>query len=130
MYIGRTLEQLSVDVCGISEHWLYLNDLHFLESISTSYKYAAVSDSDLERPSRRKVGKGGVVIFWKRTKDSRVSVLNIDDDHIIGIQFQISKDNFFLHTSIIKIEKFRYFSGGRQIFLTYLYHKDRKIPVF
>ena len=93
-YIGRTLEQLSVDVCGISEHWLYLNDLHFLESISASYKYAAVSDSDLERPSRRKVGKGGVAIFWKRTIDSRVSVLNIDDDHIIGIQFQISKDNF------------------------------------
>ena len=35
-YIGRTLEQLSVDVSGISEHWLYLNDLNFLESISAS----------------------------------------------------------------------------------------------
>ena len=27
---------------------------------------------------------------------------------------------FFLHTSFIKIEKFRYFSGGRQIYLTLL----------
>ena len=26
----------------------------------------------------------------------------------------------FLHTSFIKIEKFRYFSGGRQIYLTLL----------
>ena len=93
-YIGRSLEQLSVDICGIGEHWLYMNDLHFLESISCSYKYAAVSDSDLEKPSGRKVGKGGVAIFWKRTIDSRVSLLNIDDDRIIGIQYQISKDNF------------------------------------
>ena len=26
---------------------------------------------------------------------------------------QLSLENLFLHTSIIKIEKFRYFSGGR-----------------
>ena len=92
-YIGRSSEQLSVDICGIGEHWLYINDLNFLESFFSSYKYAAVSDSDLEKPSRRKVGKCGVAIFWKRTIDSRVSLLNIDDDRIIGIQYQIFKDN-------------------------------------
>ena len=92
-YIGCSLDQLSVDICGIGEHWLYMNDLHFLESISSSYTYAAVSYSDPEKHSRRKVGKGGVAIFWKLTIDSRVSLLNINDDRIIGIQYQISKDN-------------------------------------
>ena len=93
-YLGRTLELLGVDICGISEHWLYRNDLHFLDSVHSSYRYAAVSDFDLEKPSRRKVGKGGVAIFWNQSLDSRVSLLSIDDDRILGIQYQISKDNF------------------------------------
>ena len=62
-YIGCSLEQLSVDICIIGGHWLYMNDLHFVESISSSYEYAAVSYSDPEKPNRRKVGKGGVAIF-------------------------------------------------------------------
>ena len=52
-YLGRTLEQLSVDICGVGEHWLYKNDLHFLDSINSTYKYAAVSDSDLEKKGRK-----------------------------------------------------------------------------
>ena len=28
-YLGRVLENLNIDICGISEHWLYRNDLHF-----------------------------------------------------------------------------------------------------
>ena len=93
-YLGRTLEILSVDICGISEHWLYRNDLHFLDSVHSSYRYAVVSDFDLEKPSRRKVGKGGVAIFWNQSLDSRVSLLSIDDDRILGIKYQISIDNF------------------------------------
>ena len=93
-YLGRTLELLSVDIYGISEHWLYRNDLHFLDSGHSSYRCAAVSDFDLEKPNRRKVGKVGVAIFWNQSLDSRVSILSIDDDRILGIQYQISKDYF------------------------------------
>ena len=93
-YLGRVLENLNIDICGISEHWLYRNDLHFLDSINSSYKYAAVSDFDLEKPSKRKVGKGGVAMFWKADIDSRISLLNIDDDRIMGVQYQLSKDRF------------------------------------
>ena len=37
---------------------------------------------------------GGVALFWKRSLDNRVAILNIDDDRIAGIQYQISKDNY------------------------------------
>lgn len=93
-YLGRSLKRLDTDICGVSEHWLYQKDLHFLESVNQSYNYFAVSDSDLQKPSRRKVGKGGVALFWKWSIDSRVSLLNIDDDRIIGIQYQLSERNF------------------------------------
>ena len=93
-YLSKALKSFDVDVCGISEHWLYKKDLHFLESIHKSYNYSAVSDFDLERPSRRKVGKGGVALLWKCSIDSRISVLNIDDDRMIGLQYQISENTF------------------------------------
>ena len=53
-----------------------------------------MSDFDLERPSRRKVGKGGVALLWKCSIDSRISALNIDDDRMIGLQYQISENTF------------------------------------
>ena len=81
-YLGHVLGAYDIDICGVSEHWLYKKDLHFLDSVDSDYNYSAVSDSDLELPSRRKVGKGGVALFWKRTIDSRVSILNIDDDRL------------------------------------------------
>ena len=58
--------------------------------------YAAVSDFDLERPSKRKVGKGGVALFWKRSIDKRDTLLNIDDDRMIGVQYQITENCFYM----------------------------------
>lgn len=94
MYLGRTLDDYDIDICGISEHWLYKKDLQFFGSINNSYKYYAVSDFDLDRPSRRRVGKGGVALLWKRTINNRISVLDLDDDRLIGIQYQLSKDTY------------------------------------
>ena len=47
---------------------------------------------DLEIPSRRKVGKGGVALFWKYDVDNYVIRLNIDDDRLIGIQVLVSRE--------------------------------------
>ena len=93
-YLSNTLKQLDIDICGVSEHWLYQKDLHFLDSVHKSYNHAAVADFDLEKPSRRKVGKGGVALFWKCCLDSNITMLNIDDDRIIGVQYQLSESNF------------------------------------
>ena len=93
-YLSNTLKQFDIDICSVSEHWLYQKDLHFLDSVHKSYNHAAVADFDLEKPSRRKVGKGGVALFWKCCLDSNITLLNIDDDRIIGVQYQLSESNF------------------------------------
>ena len=43
------------------------------------------------KPSRRKVGKGGVALFWKKELDKYVSLLNIEDDRLMGIEYQVTK---------------------------------------
>ena len=47
----------SVDFCGLSEHWLYDKDLHFLCKINSAYSSFAVSDNSLRLECARKVGK-------------------------------------------------------------------------
>ena len=43
------------------------------------------------KPSRRKVGKGGVALIWRKELDKYVSLLNIEDDRLIGIEYQVTK---------------------------------------
>ena len=82
-----------IDICGISEHWLYEKDLQFLNQLDNSYISYAVADSDLTCPSKRRVGKGGVALLWHRKYDRCVSPLSLYDDRIIGIKFEVNTEN-------------------------------------
>lgn len=89
-YLCNSLKVKQIDICGISEHWLYEKDLVFLDQIDSNYKSHAVSDFDLMSPGRIRVGKGGVAILWHRKLDNSVTALSFDDDKIIGIKFEIN----------------------------------------
>ena len=67
----------SIQVLGLSEHWLYRHNLHFLQAIHNSYNCFGVCDNALNTPSNRRVGKGGVAILWHRSLDNQVSPLDI-----------------------------------------------------
>ena len=86
-------------ICGISEHWLYEKDLHFLNQIDNSYNCYAISDFDLKRPSNRRVGKGGVAILWHRRFDTYMNPLSLDDDRIIGVKLEMGTNIciYFFH---------------------------------
>ncbi|MES9879927.1 MAG: reverse transcriptase domain-containing protein, partial [Sedimenticola sp.] len=93
-YLSKTLTTESIDICGISEHWLYEHDLHFLDCIDKNYSCYAKSDFDLGVPGNRRVGKGGVCLMWRKQFDHRVSRVEIDDDRIIGIQCEFAKGHY------------------------------------
>ena len=86
-YLCDTLVQRNIDICGISEHWLYEKDLHFFDEMDSNYRSDAVSDVSLNFPGRRRVGKGGVAILWHQKHDQNIVPLYIDDDRIIGIKY-------------------------------------------
>ena len=93
-YLSDALNEHSVDFCGISEHWLYNKDLHFLDKINNNYISHATSDKDLLLPVHRKVGKGGVALLWNRKLDSYVTTLDKNSDRIIGIQIKYSPHSY------------------------------------
>lgn len=93
-YLCDTLTKLSIDICGIAEHWLYEKDLRFLDLIDSNYRSYAISDYTLSFPSQRKVGKGGVALIWHKRFDGRISILNIEDDRIVGIQLEVSQNDY------------------------------------
>ena len=92
-YLTDCLYRNTIDICGISEHWLYEKDLQFLNQLDNSYISYAVADSDLKCPSKRRVGKGGVALLWHRKYDRCISPLSLDDDRIIGIKFEVNTEN-------------------------------------
>ena len=86
-YLSNILNQRQIDICGISDHWLYEKDLMFLDKLDSNYRSFAVSDVSLSFPTKRKVGKGGVAILWHKRHDQYITPLDIDDDRIIGIKY-------------------------------------------
>lgn len=89
-YLCNLLFHRNIDICGISEHWLFEKDLHFLEQVDSNYRSHAVSDASLQIPGRRRVGKGGVAILWHKKYDRNITPLSLDDDRIIGIKFVVN----------------------------------------
>ncbi len=81
-----------MDICGVSEHWLYDHDLHFLDCIDINYSCYAMADFDLSTPGNRRVGKGGVCFMWKKQYDQRITRIELGDDRIIGIRYEMAKD--------------------------------------
>ncbi len=69
-YLCDVWQNESIDICGISEHWLYNHNLHFLDCIHSSNRSYAKADGDLGLPGNRRVGKGGVAFFWNVRLDA------------------------------------------------------------
>ena len=71
LYLGEILKGRDIDVCGISETWLYPWDGHFIDTIHTDYtglcNFATIPDVNIT--SRHPVRKGGVALMWKRVLD-------------------------------------------------------------
>ena len=90
-YVSHLLSSGNIQFFGLSEHWLYKHNLHFISTLSSEYNSIGVCDFDLNRPSSRKVGKGGVAIFWHRSLDNLVIPLETDSDRICGIHYTFNQ---------------------------------------
>ncbi len=77
-YLSDFLTDHRIDICGVSEHWLYEHDLHFLNRINSQYMTHAVADPDLFLPSHRRVGKGGLCIFWHKRWCNNIQCLELN----------------------------------------------------
>ena len=75
-YLIDCLDENKINICGISVHWLYEKNLRFLNQLDNLYKNChTVSGFELNRPSNRRFGKGGVDI-------KKCEIENLIDLHV------------------------------------------------
>lgn len=93
-YLCDMLIKSDVDICGVSEHWLFKQNLHFLDCINSDYVSYAVSDPDLDTCSNRRVGKGGIALLWHKRMTQFVTILETNVKHFIGIQIVLNPGEY------------------------------------
>ena len=95
-YISSLLDKRRIHILGLSEHWLFNHNLHFLDSINSNYVGFGIADNDLLLNSNRRVGKGGVAILWRSSLSNYISPLDIDSDRICGVKYRLNNGCFYI----------------------------------
>ena len=83
-YLSKLLNTYKRQICAISEHWLYNDNVNFLNTIDKDFLSVAVCDSSLDEYSSYRRGKGGVALMWHQSLCVTPLILS-DEDKIIGI---------------------------------------------
>lgn len=87
-YLCDILSEGDIDICGISEHWLTVNNMYFLGSINSKYDYVGSVSKSIQQ---RGHGQGGVAIMWHKRLSPFIVPFDVDDDRIVGIQVQTNE---------------------------------------
>ena len=90
LYLDSLLETNNMDICAISEHWLFEDNLGFLDSINVKYVSYGVHDSNLNPLDPYRRGKGGVAFLWKKCYTPIIHKLNCGNDRIVGISVELN----------------------------------------
>ena len=98
-YLSNLFEKECIDILGISEHWLFPSDIHFLNCIHPDYTSSGISNSSLHSSTGRNVRKGGVAFLWKRELNYKICPLSLESDRVIGVQVQKSQNEYNLFFS-------------------------------
>ena len=94
--LSSFLDRNEVHIIGISEHWLFNHNMHFLDSINSEYTGFGIADNSLLFNNSRNIGKGGVALLWHKSMSTCISSLDIDSDRICGIQLTWSNVCFYI----------------------------------
>ena len=89
-YLSNLLSCYNIHICGISEHWLSIQNIHFIDSIHPAYACMARAGKVNAANSCR----GGVALLWKKELNGRITPLDINYDSILGVQLQLSQHEY------------------------------------
>ena len=96
-YLCQILNSKNIDICVLTEHWLYNHSLSFLDSLDLNFMSYAKCDRDLSgiAYARSGRGKGGVAIMYNRKLSHCISRVNFDDDRLLAIEIRLSNNKHF-----------------------------------
>ena len=91
-YLCHILSMYKIDICVLTEHWLFDETLDYLNSIDLKYTSVAVADSTLNPLDPYRRGKGGVGILWNKSLNVKPIIIP-EEDRIIGISVKQSNSH-------------------------------------
>ena len=132
-YLCDLLTDGEIDICGISEHWLPLDNLFFIDTIISDYDYFAVCDESVNLYGSQKMNKGGVAFLWRDTLANCIVPLELNDDWIIGIKLQISPSDYIfifqVYLPCVNYSNDVYSEFISKLYDLYCIYSERGIPV-
>ncbi|MES9884950.1 MAG: endonuclease/exonuclease/phosphatase family protein, partial [Sedimenticola sp.] len=95
-YLDNELDNMNIDICGISEHWLKPENSNILDNFNHNYRAHIVIDNDVKCFNNRRVGKGGVAILWHKRLDQFVQPIQTMDDRIAVIKLTFPNETLYI----------------------------------
>ena len=88
--IDDILGENQADFLFLQETWLLDKNVHLLSEISKDYLFHAKSGIDCHKEIIKGRPSGGVAILWHKNVSGRVSTINVDNNRICSVMFNIS----------------------------------------
>ncbi len=63
-YISNILEKYSIDIIGITEHWLFPNSMDFIRTLHKDYEGVGVCSAKADPLASHHRGQGGVAFLF------------------------------------------------------------------
>ena len=83
-----------LDVLVLSEHWLYEDELSFLDSLNDNFSVISCTSADNNIRERWKRGQGGVALFLKKTL--KVREIQTASDRLASVSLKIGNITFVI----------------------------------
>ena len=95
-YLLNEFNNKSVDICGLSEHWLAPHNAYILENISNNYSAHVKTCSKVTSGHDRHTGKGGVGFLWKSSLDHLIEPIMNESDRLAAIRVRCNDASLFI----------------------------------
>ena len=78
------------DICFLQEHWLFPDNLGFLDTVDSQFITWGISSSDINPDSITRRGKGGIAFFWRKSLNASFEVLEeMGNDRIAVLNVKV-----------------------------------------
>ena len=103
IYVKALLRTL--DVLSLSEHWLYEDELSFLDSLDNNFDVISCSSSQNSVLERWKRGQGGIALFLK--KNLKAKEIQISCDRIVSASFTIGTIKTVVRCTVEQLNRYQ-----------------------
>ena len=119
-YLGTLLDDQSIDIIGICEHWLFPNSLQYIQTLHTDFDGFGGCSTKCDALTSHHRGQGGVAFMYRKSLTPLITAIDIEDDRICGLAVKLN-DGMMLKVFMVYLPSSNYCSAVYSGYLEKLY---------